>query len=185
MTDHAHFLPSRRQAPPFAILSVFGSTNADLTFEESALGQQLLDDMRLYLRSILSSSTIFDTSPSTRIQLPIASPYQDQHDQVTKDGRALELTTAILFHCMGYRILERGDCSGDGGVDVKVRSADGTLCGPGRPLDGQTIVIQCKQRSKAIVGSEVALHLIGSMFVNVCNTGVLASVPMSAKTSRH
>jgi hypothetical protein len=63
---------------------------------------------------------------------------------------------------MGYRVLECGGGAGDGGVDVKVQSPE-----------GRTIVIQCKQHSKAIVGVDVAQELIGAMVVNECGSGVL------------
>ena len=136
-----------------------------LTAQEQRLGQQLLEDVRSvpslnaflfnHLRHLL-------LPPGSHHPLPLHTKINTT--KVTKDGRALQLYIGILFHCMGYHILECGGGRGDGGVDVKARSPEGEI-----------IVVQCKQYSKHIVGSDVGHQLIGTMFVNECNTGLLVS----------
>ena len=136
-----------------------------LSPHEQRLGEQLLEDVRS-----LPSLNAFLFNHLRHLLLPAGMSHplplytKINTTKVVKDGRALELYMGILFHCMGYRILECGGGRGDGGVDVKVESPDGS-----------TIVLQCKQYSRAIVGSDVGHQLIGTMFVNECNTGLLVS----------
>ena len=82
--------------------------------------------------------------------------------QAQSDGRVLELYMGMLFHCMGFTVLSCGGGPADGGVDVKVEDSKGDV-----------IAIQCKQYSRAVVGYNVGLQLIGAMYTTGASVGVL------------
>lgn len=142
------------------------STNdITLTADEVVVGEEILADVRS-----LSSLNAYLFNHLRHLLLPVGKicplpPHSKIHTtKVSKDGRALELYIGILFHCMGWRVIECGGGSGDNGVDVKVQSPQGEI-----------VLIQCKQYSKHVVGMEVGLQLLGTMFYEECNVGLLVT----------
>jgi hypothetical protein len=146
------------------------AAHIEITVEEQRIGEELLQDIRSvsslnaflfnHLRHIL-------LPPGTSRPLPLHTKINTSKPM--KDGRALELYIGILFHCMGYRVLECGGGPGDGGVDVMVEGPEGR------------IIVQCKQHSRTVIGSEIGHQLIGTMYMNDCKMGILVS---STKVSR-
>jgi hypothetical protein len=90
-----------------------------VTVEEQRIGEQLLHDicsvtsMNAFLFNHLRHLLL---PPGTSCPLPLHTKINTSKPM--KDGRALELFMGILFHCMGYRVLECCGGPGDGGVDV-------------------------------------------------------------------
>ena len=89
------------------------------------------------------------------------------------DGRVLELYVGILFHCMGFTVLSCGGGPADGGVDVTVRDNKNNI-----------IAIQCKQYSRAVVGYNIGLQLIGAMYTTGANVGVLITSAAASQDVR-
>jgi hypothetical protein len=142
----------------------------EVTVEEQHIGEQLLHD----IRSVTSMNAFLFNHlrhlllpPGTSCPLPLHTKINTAKPM--RDGRALELFIGILFHCMGYRVLECGGGPGDGGVDVMVEGSEGR------------VIVQCKQHSRTVIGSEIGHQLIGTMYMNNCRMGILVS---STKVSK-
>ena len=132
--------------------------------EEMRNGQLLLDEIRS-LRSL--NAILFDHMRVALVPAGAARALpRNTHIQAGKqaqsDGRMLELYMGMLFHCMGFTVLSCGGGPADGGVDVKVEDHKGNI-----------VAIQCKQYSRAVVGYNVGLQLIGAMYTTGSTVGVL------------
>ena len=145
-------------------MSWLDSVNLPVSAEELHRGQQLLNE----IRSLSSLNAIlFDHLRAALVPRGVASAlprntHVQSGKQAQSDGRVLELYMGILFHCMGCTVLSCGGGPADGGVDVKVKDSQGNL-----------IAIQCKQYSRAVVGYNVGLQLIGAMYTTGSAVGVL------------
>ena len=132
--------------------------------EELRLGQQLLDEIRALssLNAILFDHLRAALVPRGAVSALPRNTHVQSGKQAQSDGRVLELYMGILFHCMGCTVLSCGGGPADGGVDVKVEDSQGNL-----------IVVQCKQYSRAVVGYNVGLQLVGALYTTGSTVGVL------------
>ena len=140
-------------------------------------GQLLLDDIRA-LNSL--NAILFDHLRSALVPMrgvvctPLPRNTRIQSGaQAQSDGRVLELYVGILFHCMGFTVLSCGGGPSDGGVDVKVRDD--------RTTNYRVVAIQCKQYSRAVVGYNAGLQLIGAMYTTSAAEGVLITPSAASK----